>query len=81
MYNRSRGTCEMSGLFNVDIQEQPPELTLRRSWKVEVLDEGDGLLTCGACGNSLVVHLETWRKHSTYETSPCPYCFKTGKKA
>jgi uncharacterized Zn-finger protein len=68
----------MSGLGNLP-QQRPQEMTLKRTWKVEVLDEGDALITCGNCKNAAIVHLKTWLTFSEFKTRTCTYCYRTGK--
>jgi hypothetical protein len=68
----------VSGLGEVPAQRQQ-EMTLKREWTVEMIGNGDALITCGHCKNSAIVHWPTLRKQSEFKTRPCFYCFKTGK--
>jgi len=71
----------MSGFGIAMPQAQEPEMTLRRTWTVEMIEDGNGdaLITCGGCKNSAIVHWPTLLKQSEFITRPCFYCFKTGK--
>lgn len=50
------------------------------AWVVLRLDEGDAMITCpeteGRCGNTAIVHYETWLTCSKSLTRSCTYCFK-----
>lgn len=52
-------------------------------FKVEMLDDGDALITCPTverrCGNGFIVNYKLWKNTGRLQTRPCPYCFAASK--